>query len=1588
MFNKFLKFNMGRTNIKVISAMLAFILVFANFSILGSFVYQSLALDNMQNAKTNIENVKFEAYLNTNEREITAELNSKEQKLNVVVQVQNEGKLENAILNFENSNFKTENNSQKYNIGTIESGDKKEIEIPIVACKSKSFNLELLNMTSFIKLSGEYIDNNGNSKELETEKQVKIKWTANQISNDDINLEQELITNKIYNIDGENKRVLQLAIKTNLLQNVAPVSQEQIEVKIPKIEAELEDVKVVAKSTMATNGKAHMEYELKDEKILINVLNNPNEEQNISWQEDAQDELIVTYVYKEEVELTPFISDVKTIVNIYGKEEPIQKEDAIQINDYELVTGSVIDLESKLEEDIYKGYMYVNQETNYETTKELFISYMPAVGELELIDTAGVIENENVKNYITKIKINKEDLVNLLGPDGNIKIYDESNLENELQTINLSEENEQEYYTVEFTSNVSEILIKTTKPVNEGKLEITSSKQIIVLNDYKVEENEMSTLFTLENSNEETDNKEITGVVELKEPQTSIDVSINKESISSQLENTLRITTLLKAFDASEKLYKNPTISIQLPSEIKEAQIENISLIDEELQIESTEIITSVEGNKVLVITLQGEQTKYNKNSALRGANIVVDLKVKTDNFMADKKTQIDVTVENEEENLNRVLDMQIISKKGINTKAQIKVGENTVEQVNNEEITTVANIDNETALISASLINNFDESIKDVTLIGTLKTNLTKEITTNEMLEVYYLDEQNNWVKDVEDYSKAKQFKIKLNNEMEKADQIDLWCEAELTEDISGEENFVTLTLNYNLNEQLLSKTLNYRVDLQTILKQKAEIAKSEKTYSANLSMTQKTAIKELYNGQRVTYVVSAKNTGDTVINNAKLQYVIPDGAVYTQIKYAQGEDIEFEDDINKNVQEWDIEKLEPGESFEREVTIKINNDVTKIVNVAKLLNENNEEEIELKSKEIPVKEGNLEVILSRRDNLSITLDEESSIMYIVIVKNNTQNKMNNITIKGNIPENTQYEKNSEFNKDWSYNEQDNALYYNISELNAEETKVLSFVVKTNNFKQEVKQASIDNTVIASTQNNDKYESNVITSIIKPVRWDVNQIAEHTKELKVGDTVKYIITVKNVGLVGKAVNVLDQIPEDIHIKNVQLYINNEQVEDNIINANRIDCLEILEPQEELKIEVEGIVYDSFVGQKEITNVVQIPIANNEYLESNKITNIITNNNKVTPEEPQNPVNPVNPQQPQNPNEPTQNDNNTTYSISGLAWIDKNTDGIRNNDEKILKDVNVILLDSQGNIAKDHDGNNIETKTTINGTYKFNNLNNGEYLVAFVYDTNKYSITKYKATEANENTNSDAIEKTITIDNKEEKIALTDVIKLNDSKVDNIDLGLVEKGRFDLRLDKYITEVNVTNNKKEVEKYSFEDATNFTKVEISAKRFAGSTVVIEYNLRVTNEGDIDGYVGDIIDYLPKELSFNSELNPDWYLGSDKNLHYTQVDLNKIEPGKVQNVKLVLTKTLNNDSVGTVTNEAEIGESSNLSGIKESDSIVKNKKAGEDDISKADLIISIKTGSIKMYIEIVLGSLAIIGLGIFLINEKLLKGGKK
>ena len=358
--------------------------------------------------------------------------------------------------------------------------------------------------------------------------------------------------------------------------------------------------------------------------------------------------------------------------------------------------------------------------------------------------------------------------------------------------------------------------------------------------------------------------------------------------------------------------------------------------------------------------------------------------------------------------------------------------------------------------------------------------------------------------------------------------------------------------------------------------------------------------------------------------------------------------------------------------------------------------------------------------------------------------------------------------------------------------------------------------------------------------------------------------------------------------------------------------------------------------------------------------------------------DPENP-DPENPD-PEDPDpedpDPENPEENKQYTISGIAWVDANRDGKRDSSEITLSGVGIRVLDAD----KGTYVNNINATTSEDGQYQII-VGKGNYILVFSYNTERYNLTEYRKEGVSEDQNSDVINRNLTIDGTSGIVGATDIINVNSENVSNIDIGLTEASTFDLELDKYVSEIVVQTNKSTTQ-YGYNNQ-SLVKVEIPSKELNNATVIIRYTIRITNTGELPGYVQNIVDYMPSDLTFSSELNSDWYQVS-ANLQNNSLSNTAIAPGETKTVDLVLVKTMNNNNTGTVINMAEIGDASNALDLSDTDSTPGNNNASEDDYGRAEVIISVGTGKAIIFISIIFTILALTGVSVFFINKKVLK----
>lgn len=253
-----------------------------------------------------------------------------------------------------------------------------------------------------------------------------------------------------------------------------------------------------------------------------------------------------------------------------------------------------------------------------------------------------------------------------------------------------------------------------------------------------------------------------------------------------------------------------------------------------------------------------------------------------------------------------------------------------------------------------------------------------------------------------------------------------------------------------------------------------------------------------------------------------------------------------------------------------------------------------------------------------------------------------------------------------------------------------------------------------------------------------------------------------------------------------------------------------------------------------------------------------------------------------------------------------------------------------------------------------------------------MYDNNMYDVTAYQKAGVINDKNSDAILKTIYFEGENKEAGVTDIIEISDRSMYSIDLGLTEKPKFNLKLEAGISSITV-KTKKETKQTIYEMA-KLTKTEIKAGELNGATVIIEYNLKITNNSDLAGSVTSLLANKPNGLTFNSAVNKDWYEGEDKNLYLSGLTNQIIMPGESIDVKLTLIKQMTSSNVGKIENNFTITKTYNEKGIEETTT--------EDNSAAVTLLITTSTGTVAVYTGTSIIILSILSIGIFITRRKL------
>lgn len=738
------------------------------------------------------------------------------------------------------------------------------------------------------------------------------------------------------------------------------------------------------------------------------------------------------------------------------------------------------------------------------------------------------------------------------------------------------------------------------------------------------------------------------------------------------------------------------------------------------------------------------------------------------------------------------------------------------------------------------------------------------------------------------------------------------------------------------------------------------------------------------VYEKQILKYKVKVTNTTTSNVENLKIIGKIADGTTYVTLTQSTYLDSIYKYNPDASVTQKDINigTIKPNESKEYFYEVQVNTleesekELKSIIDIYSA--ENKVYEYTLTN---TIKKAEMQVELKSY----IGRDEKNSWYYDLYVTNLTSRTLEDVVITIDIPKELTIKRTLLYeNGGIDVGELNgNKLTIKLDSILAESRKNIKINTVASNVTENADCSytlSMVATVQAKGTNTYKSNENRVSGHIEGVT--IEQTSDKSGEkLRLDDEVTYTFKIKNIGYIlpefgnFTIIKVKDYLPEELYITDItyeNYKIKYELGEETTLDGKTLQEIKSQELEkvtekytgktDEMNLDLVlplGETLTIKITGKAKTVYEDTTIENSAIVTGETITTKQSNIIKNTILKYDYQENEDKPIEPEEPGENVQPDPAKTYKISGLAWLDENENGKREDEEKLLPNIKVKLVqESDSKIIK-------ETITSSNGAYEFNEVNGGKYIVVFEYDNTEYSITTYQKTGISTNRNSDAIAKEANISGEKKKVGVTDTIILNADK-GNIDIGLIENKIFDMKIEKYISKITVQTDDK-TKTYDYKDKT-LAKIDIDAKKIENTTIAVEYKIIVTNVGEIPGTISEIVDEIPTKLDFHSELNTDWAKTASTSASNTSLMNQELAAGESKELTLILTKTLTESSIGKITNIAKIGISGNSKNISDNNT--------QNDSASAEILLSIRTGAVA-YFGTVIAVLAIICLVIFI-----------
>lgn len=1500
-------------------------------------------------------------------------------------------------------------NDNVIELNEVNAGESKTVEIPITFKKSDVVSKEEYSKESTIKFEAKYVNEKGKEKTVKKSIKQKLEWIVNS--------EEQISQKLVRYLKFDKNTLISFEINDGIKDNSVPVTNKEINITSPKINnSNPQNVIVTGKDINYTynNGNITIKKEVK-----------PDSNGNYSF--DSQDDYMVTYIYNTQENVSNISTSAKaSVTNIKGENVAAETQN----NDFQVTeeVGSIVELNVYAPEQIGKGYLYTNLNRNEKLNTTFTESYKINVGFAELTDKINLKENSDkftkndgkvsdAKVKTSKITVDSNEFIKVLGDDGTIVVKDGSG--KELGTLNKG--------LSELKVDADNLSFEISKPQTEGNIVINFEKYIDGNNEYSNDDiksfaklnNEVE--LTSSKSNTQISNKKVGTEIKMTEPTSKATLYVSTDTLSTVVENKdVIFNVVLDTNDISDALYKNPKIKITLPSQVQKIDITDAKVFyDDEITAGSFDI----QGNQ-LTVNLTGLETKYSSSATTNGALIRIVANISLDNLAPSSVEQIKMEYSNELTGENNSLEgnMNVVAPTGFVTTNTVSIDGKSETALEEDGKNVEIDRDNTSkkATVKGKLVNNVGQDANGVIIVGripfegnktedgtdlktTVSTRLSSPITTDiQNAKIYYSENGEEAVNSdawKEEYNvNAKSFKIVAQSALAKNTVSNFSYDITLPNDIDYEKvaresygvyykNDATEGDSYNLVQaKAVSVSTNKKPDVTMDIS--AADLKEGYAIDNNGKVTQ---------GEEVIYKVKINNDGSKDVKNATLKVGLSTDYV-SQNNQVMLEYDSFGSLLQKSGKEHTItvDEVKAGQSKTIELPIKIVGNVAGSVMPKEFGIQKNEGEVlsgdELKkaqedgkivtttfelnapgigvsNRSYTVREVQGTVDLKLSSNIMKKVTKNQNVVLNLTVSNTDSSTRNGVDVKVKLPKEMEFDGDT---SEYSYDKNNHIISCkaNLDEKNRNEyfTIPVKLTAETNNKL---------NISATATFDGKEVKSNII--VLNNSNSSVNLTATQSINLPNDnmldtDELEYYIQINNNSSLDETILFSDALSDKFSVKKVLLKINGQEEEK--LATNYVNDI--------ITIPAKGtarytIIADAYRQGKNATvaveNIPKIQIQGGEQVSVNKVSlNIIGTDDTISSdarnESEQNNNNKI--------NDSPKSNVDDSRSIYGTIWFDENNNGIKEDNEQKIEGIKVSLFDnSTKSVAKDANGNDIVATTNNKGEYVFNNVKPGNYVVVADYDNSKYSVGMYNAKNSTSEESSSFVQTKIS----KKDVAASNTINISQANVYNQNLALVSNNIFDLSLDNKITKITVLNSKDKKQNKVYNFDSNIAKVELNTKNVENTTVLVEYKIRVTNAGKVAGYAKKIVDYIPRGMTFNADLNKDWYVRNDGKAYTTKLANTLIEPGETKEVTLILNKKITGENVGNIRNVAEIAEDYNELGLEDINSTVENKQDGENDMSSANTIILMNAGKVKTAIfGIVLGIMTVVAYIVFKVKK--------